>query len=116
MNPGLVPPRDFAAYVRVLHPVELDDGQTSLTWAQVCQLTGRVPHALMQWAAIATPTAESNVETSLSGLWDDGSVRVGSLAPSALSALIDAPPGLDAWPVYPDDDLTAFADLLNSSA
>ncbi len=41
----------------------------------------------MQWAAIATPTDE--VATSPSGLWDDGDVRVGSLAPSALSALID---------------------------
>ena len=86
---GSVVPRGFAAYARVMHPVELDDDQTSLTWAQVCQLTGRIPHALMQWAAIATPTTESDVATSLSGLWDDGDVRVGSLATSAFSVLVD---------------------------
>ena len=86
---GSVVPRGFAAYARVMHPVELDDDRTSLTWAQVCQLTGRIPHALMQWAAIATPTTESDVATSPSGLWDDGDVRVGSLATSAFSVLVD---------------------------
>jgi hypothetical protein len=86
---GSVIPRGFAAYARILHPVEFDDGRTSLTWAQVCRLTGRIPHALMQWAAIATPTAEAEVATAPSGLWDDGDVQVGSLAPSALRALID---------------------------
>jgi hypothetical protein len=85
---GSVVPRGFAAYARVLHPVELGDGR-ALTWAQVCQLTGRVQHALMQWAAIATPTAEADVATASSGLWDGGDVQVGRLAPSALSALID---------------------------
>jgi hypothetical protein len=86
---GSVVPRDFAAYARILHPVEFDNGRRPLTWAQVCQLTGRVPHALMQWAAIATPTAGAEVATGSSGLWDDGDVQVGSLAPSALRALID---------------------------
>jgi len=86
---GSVVPRGFAAYARVLHPVELYDGRTPLTWAQVCQLTGRIPHALMQWAAIATPTAEATVATAPSGLWTDGDVQVGRLVPSALSALID---------------------------
>jgi hypothetical protein len=32
-----------------------------------------------------------------------------------ISAMLTAP-GLDAWPVEPDDDLTAFADLPNSSS
>jgi hypothetical protein len=86
---GSVVPRDFAAYARILHPVEFDNGRRPLTWAQVCQLTGRVPHALMQWAAIATPTAGAEVATGSSGLWDDGDVQVGSLAPPALRALID---------------------------
>ena len=62
---GSVVPRGFAAYARVLHPVELYDGRTPLTWAQVCQLTGRIPHALMQWAAIATPTAGAEFMSSL---------------------------------------------------
>jgi hypothetical protein len=86
---GSIVPLGFTAYARILHPVELDDGRPPLTWAQVCALTGRRPHALMQWATIATPTADAEVATSPSGLWDDGDVRVGSLAPSALSALID---------------------------
>lgn len=86
---GSVVPRDFGRYARILHPVERDDGRAPLTWAQVCQLTGRVPHALMQWAAITTPTAEAEVATVRSGRWDGGHVRVGNLAPSALGALID---------------------------
>ena len=87
---GSVVPQGFAAYARVLHPVELDDGRGSLRWEQVCQLTGRIPHALMQWAAIATPTAWSEVPTTPSGRWDGGDVRVGTLAPASLGALINA--------------------------
>jgi hypothetical protein len=195
---GSVVPRGFAAYARVLHPVEFDDGRTPLTWAQVCQFTGRIPHAFMQWSAITTRTGEAEVATVRSGVWDNGDVQVGGLAPSALSALIDvlAPatggqdcfhalwerwdyllfrgplqaaldmgwhgspsgfepqspsllwpadhswcvstkiafdstlvagsedlinailtaPGLDAWPIEPDDDLTASADLPNSTS
>jgi hypothetical protein len=86
---GSVVPRGFAAYARVLHPVELGDGHTPLTWPQVCQLTGRIPHALMQWAAITAPTAEVKFTTAPSGVWDDGDVQVGRLSPPALSALID---------------------------
>ena len=82
-----VVPLGFAAYARVLHPVERHDGRPSWTWAQVCQLTGRSPHALMQWAAIAT--APQDAATTRAAVWDDGDVRVGSLAPSALSALLD---------------------------
>jgi hypothetical protein len=86
---GSVVPRGFASYVRILHPVEFDNGRTQLTWAQVCQLTGRIPHALMQWVAIATPTAAAKLSAAPSDRWDDGDVQVGSLAPSALRALID---------------------------
>jgi hypothetical protein len=86
---GSVVPHGFAAYARVLHPVERYDGRASLTWEEVCRLTGRIPHSLMQWAAITTPTAGAEVASSPSGRWDDGVVRVGDLAPSALSALLD---------------------------
>src|SRR5258706_6897762 len=80
---GSVVPRGFAAYARLLHPVQYRDGPP-LTWAQVCRLTGRVPHALMQWAAITTPRGTA-VATAPSGRWDEADVRVGSLAPAALS-------------------------------
>jgi len=86
---GSVVPRGFAAYARVLHPVELGDGRPPLTWTQVCQHTGRIAHALMQWSAVTTPTAEATVATAPSARWEDGDVQVGRLTPSALSALID---------------------------
>ncbi|GAA2663921.1 hypothetical protein [Nonomuraea recticatena] len=79
---GSVVPGGFAAYARVLHPVEFDDDRPPLTWARVAGLTGRVPHALMQWAAVASPARGA-------ATWDEGDVRVGNLAPAALAALID---------------------------
>jgi hypothetical protein len=84
-----VVPRGLEVYARVLHPVEFFDGRPSLTWAEVCRLTGRIPHALMQWGAITRPTADAALGTAPSGVWDDGDVRVGSLAPPALRTLID---------------------------
>jgi hypothetical protein len=72
---GSVVPRGFPAYARVLHPVA---GDEALTWAQVCQRTGRIPHARMQWTAIAPAHG-----------WSGGTARVGHLAPAALRALID---------------------------
>ncbi|HEU4424345.1 MAG TPA: hypothetical protein VFR67_17600, partial [Pilimelia sp.] len=83
-----VVPRRFTAYARVLHPVEFHDGRAPLTWAQVCQITGRVPHPLMQWAAITTPAA-ATAGTPAPGRWEDGDARVGTLEPSALAALVD---------------------------
>ncbi|MFL6074860.1 MAG: hypothetical protein ACJ73S_15800 [Mycobacteriales bacterium] len=82
-----VVPGGYPAYARVLHPVEFDDdsGRAPLTWARVCELTGGVPHALMQWHAIVRPAARSRSVVA----WDDGDVRVGSLAPDALAALLD---------------------------
>ena len=70
-----VVPRGFDAYARILHPVEMSAGGQPLTWVAVCERTGRIPHARMQWTAIA-------------GGLDDGDGRVGSLAPPALSALL----------------------------
>jgi hypothetical protein len=72
---GAVVPHGFPAYARILHPVETDG--RPLTWAQVCAHTGRIPHPLMQWAAITA------------GHWDGGDVLVGNLAPVALGPLLD---------------------------
>ncbi|MEU4545613.1 hypothetical protein [Nonomuraea dietziae] len=80
---GSVVPGGFPAYARVLHPVEFGDDETPpVTWAEVCALTGRIPHALMQWAAVSSPASGT-------AGWDEGDVRVGGLAPAALAALID---------------------------
>jgi hypothetical protein len=47
-----VVPDGFAAYARVLHPAQDEDGQ-SVPWAEVCRRTGRTAHPLMQWTSIA---------------------------------------------------------------
>jgi hypothetical protein len=86
---GSVVPRDFAAYARVLHPVDGSDDVPVTRWAQVCALTGRIPHALMQWKAIATPAAGSPLATSKSGPSDEVDVWRGSLDPEALGVLLD---------------------------
>lgn len=51
--------------------------------------TGRIPHALMQWTAIATPAAGSTLSTSRSELWNQLEARVGTLVPETLGALLD---------------------------
>jgi hypothetical protein len=52
---GSVAPRGYTAYARILHPVP--DARAAnrppIRWADVCAATGRQPHALMQWHAIA---------------------------------------------------------------
>lgn len=80
---GWVVPTGFPAYARVLHPVEFHDGEREpVTWARVCELTGRVAHPLMQWHAITRPAGGGPA-------WDDGDPAVGSLIPPALAALLD---------------------------
>jgi hypothetical protein len=48
---GIVVPRGYEAYVRILHQPSLPDG-TPTTWAHVCAATGSEPHALMQWCNV----------------------------------------------------------------
>src|SRR5688572_20960625 len=86
---GAVVPRGFAAYARVLHPVDGSDDAPATRWAQVCAMTGRTPHALMQWTAITTPAANSPLATSGPGPSDRVDVWRGSLAPEALGVLLD---------------------------
>lgn len=62
---GSVVPRGFTAYARVLHPAR-DEGGREVRWTDVCTATGRTPHALMQWAAIApTWSGDAPAEGSL---------------------------------------------------
>ncbi len=72
---GSVVPHGFAAYARVLHPVDPADGTPPTTWARVCADTGAIPHPVMQWGAIAAPGAEARPD-------------LGDLAPAALEALL----------------------------
>ncbi len=97
-------PTGFAAYARVLHPVDLfappadfandptaDPAEHSamLTWTQVCERTGRTPHALMQWRSITTPAPGVQLPLSSEGRWDEVTVQEGTLEPPALSSLLD---------------------------
>ena len=45
---GMVVPRGYEEYARILHPPFLPEG-TPTTWAAVCAATGSEPHALMHW-------------------------------------------------------------------
>jgi hypothetical protein len=45
---GIVVPRGYEAYARILHPPSLPDG-TPTTWGRVCAASGYQPHPLMQW-------------------------------------------------------------------
>lgn len=80
---GSVVPRGFEAYARVLHPVT-DARGALVSWADVCAATGRRPHALMQWHAIAGVTVTDRLQSML---WDGDEPAVGSLDEPALTAL-----------------------------
>lgn len=97
-------PSGFAAYARVLHPVDLHEpaadashdpatnpgeGGSMLTWSQVCERAGRTPHALMQWRSITAAPAGSGLPLSSDGLWDEVTVQEGTLQPAALARLLD---------------------------
>ena len=81
---GSVVPRGFAAYARILHPVP-DIGGEMTTWASVCAVTGREPHALMQWDAIKAQGEGDDPGPSRA--WPGGDPEVGNLHPQALEAL-----------------------------
>ncbi|MEP7054407.1 MAG: hypothetical protein ABI912_04090 [Actinomycetota bacterium] len=84
-----VVPDGFQAYARVLHPAVPQTGGHHVRWSEVCGITGRTPHALMQWDAIAgvVQTTVSRMTTRTS-LWP-GEPRTGELEPASLVALLD---------------------------
>ena len=81
-------PRGYAAYARVLHPVEGPPGAPT-TWAQVCARTGRTPHATMQWAAITTPAPGTDLPVGSEGRWEHVDVMAGHLQPVVLAPLLE---------------------------
>lgn len=98
-----VVPRGFGAYARVLHPATDRDDRPA-RWAQVCQTTGRTPHALAQWQSISSPRLEdgSGRAPSPGSAWEGGEAEVGSLEPAALAALCQVlaahtAPGAVCW-------------------
>ena len=99
---GSVVPRGFEAYARILHPVADARGEL-VSWADVCAATGRGPHALMQWHAIAGVAVTKRDGVSVqSMLWDGDEPTVGSLNEPALTALFHVlvrhtEPGADCY-------------------
>ena len=86
---GRVCPTGFEAYARVFHPV----GEKRLRWAEVCALTGRTPHSLMQWRRISgSDWQESDPDT--------GALDVDGLATLATSIGGDAPIMIGVWTGY----------------
>src|SRR5689334_15363685 len=56
-------PVGFEAYVRICHPAKDSDGHY-LPWSAVAEVTGRQPHALMQWHALVGSSDPLNFEGS----------------------------------------------------
>lgn len=71
----LVPPT-FAAYARLFHPAQRDDG-VDVRWSEVAAANGAISHPAMQWASI-TGERRFLYEGGQPGIWDDPP-RTGSL-------------------------------------
>lgn len=82
-------PRGFPSYARVLHPVEEDD-KPPTRWTDVCAVTDRQPHALMQWESISIPhVPDGTVDNSNGSRWEGDVPRIGSLTPRALKTVCE---------------------------
>lgn len=87
---GSVVPEGFKAYARILHPVPSVE---ATTWAAVCAATGRTPHALMQWRAIAgvvevTGRRWRTSRSTRTMEWPGQEPEEGNLDPAALAELL----------------------------
>jgi hypothetical protein len=90
-----VVPSGFAGYARVLHPPADEHGGLA-SWAQACELTGRIAHPVMQWHAISTaPQAGSQAGASC---WPGSDPEVGSLPPAVLVGVLEVLAGFTADP------------------
>ncbi|OMQ15887.1 hypothetical protein A7K94_0206355 [Modestobacter sp. VKM Ac-2676] len=81
---GSVVPRGFAAYARLLHPVDVGDRLAS--WREVAAETGRTVHPLVQWHRLVGSDDPLNAQ---GGDWTDGRPEEGNLDPEHLGALLD---------------------------
>jgi len=80
-------PRGYAAYARVLHPVEFDDGGEPVTWDHVARVVGSHTGPDVPWHALIRSPA-SHWWTS--ELWPEGEPRRGNLHPTHLVRLCHA--------------------------
>lgn len=84
-NVADVIPAGFAAYARVLHPVE-GVREEPLRWADVAAVTGRTIHPEVQWHALIGAPDPWNPQ---SDLWAEGESARGNLALPQLLALCE---------------------------
>jgi hypothetical protein len=90
-----VVPAGFAGCARVLHPPAGEHGDL-VSWAQVCELTGRIAHPLMQWHAIsAAPQTGAQTESSS---WPGTAPEVGNLPSPLLAGVLEILAGFTADP------------------
>lgn len=81
-----VVPAGFTGYARVLHPAADEHGGLA-SWAQVCELTGRIAHPLMQWHTIST-ASQASAQTGASS-WPGSDPEVGNLPPAVLADVLE---------------------------
>lgn len=80
-------PAGYEAYARVLHPVEMHDGENDpVTWAHVGAVTGRRVHPTVQWHRLI---GDDDPFTHGTALWPAGRPEQGNLVLPALRTLCD---------------------------
>jgi hypothetical protein len=79
-------PAGFAGYARVLHPAADERGEPA-NWAQVCELTARIAHPLMQWHTISTAPPTDSPTGAVS--WPGNDPEVGNLPPAMLASVLE---------------------------
>lgn len=80
-----VVPCGFDAYVRVLHPVDVD-GKRIVRWRNVAAATGRTLHPLVQWWRLIDAEDSNNPQSEL---WDGDEPDVGSIDQPDNQRLLD---------------------------
>jgi hypothetical protein len=88
-------PAGFAGYARVLHPAADERGEPA-SWAQVCELTARIAHPLMQWHTISTAPPTDSPTGAVS--WPGSDPEVGNLPPAMLASVLEVLAGFTADP------------------
>lgn len=56
-------PAGYAAYARILHPVDRGSEEPGISWADVARVTGRRVHPLVQWHARIVLSSDADAAT-----------------------------------------------------
>lgn len=80
-------PRGYAAYARICHPAS-NSTRPFVTWSEVAAVTGRQPHALMQWHALVGSRSPDRINAPDSD-WPGFQPARGNLEPEVLEPLCE---------------------------